>query len=139
MTARRVRDALPFPLLLLFLFLARQSLAARVPALRPTSSAPLTIDQLRQLSRAVGFIDPDTAAAVAMAESCGNPAALGDKGDSIGLWQINVPAHPESDRSRLMDPEYNAREALRISKRGADWSKWTCYRNGGFRKYLPPL
>jgi soluble lytic murein transglycosylase-like protein len=89
------------------------------------------------LARRVGFRDPELAAAVALAESGGNALAVGDFGRSFGLWQIHTPAHPEYSGQSLFDPDYNARAALAISKQGADWSPWTTYKNGTYKRYLP--
>ena len=108
---------------------------------RRGSSAPhagfLTLDGLRALAGEAGFSDVDTAAAVAMAESGGNASAVGDGGQSFGLWQIHVPSHPEVDRSRLLDARYNAAQALRISQHGSSWAPWTTYRNGAYRAFMP--
>ena len=97
----------------------------------------LSLAQLTELAASVGFPDPALAAAVAMAESGGNPLALGDAGTSFGLWQIHQPAHPEFDASRLMEPDYNGRAAMLVSKAGTDWSPWTMFRNGTYRKFMP--
>lgn len=97
----------------------------------------MTLAQVRALAVRVGFPDPDTAAAVAMAESAGDPSAKGDGGNSLGLWQINVPSHPEYAAVPLLDPEQNARAALVVSENGTNWSPWTQYRNGAFRRYMP--
>jgi Lysozyme like domain len=98
----------------------------------------LTIQQLRDLARRSGFPleSIDVAAAVAMAESGGHPDALGDFGRSFGLWQIHTPAHPQYRGADLFDPDYNARAAFAISKGGTDWSPWTTFRNGEFRRFL---
>jgi hypothetical protein len=87
------------------------------------------------------------AAAIAMAESGGNPAARNDKGrdDSYGLWQINMKGAlgPERRRklgltsdSQLLDPVTNARAMAVISSRGGNFSPWSTYTNGAYRKYL---
>lgn len=97
----------------------------------------MTLDDLQSLATSVGFPDPDLAAAIAMAESGGDPRIVGDlqSGGSVGLWQINVPAHPELDASRLKEPAYNAKAALAISKNGTNWNAWTVYRNGAYKKF----
>lgn len=101
----------------------------------------LSLTELRLLALAVGFPDPDTAAAVAMAESGGNPSAYGDAeyGGSVGLWQVNLPSHPQYDALALEDPWYNARAALAISRGGATWQPWTTYREGLYRPYMPAV
>ena len=110
----------------------------------------MNLAELRALALSVGFPDPSTAAAVAMAESGGNPCALGDPempascaappsgpSTSFGLWQIHVPAHPQYDPSALLDPVYNARAALAISSGGRDWSHWSTFNSGKYAQYLP--
>jgi hypothetical protein len=73
------------------------------------------------------------AAAIALAESGGNPSAPGDGGTSIGLWQVHMPDHPQYSEAQLLDPLGNARAAVQISNGGTDWMPWTSYwsRDGG--------
>lgn len=96
----------------------------------------MTVAEIRALAAEAGFPDPRVAAAVAMAESGGNPAAVGDEGTSFGLWQIHVPAHPEFDARELVDARYCAQAALLVSHGGRDWTPWTTYRSGAYRAYL---
>lgn len=111
----------------------------------------LTIEDLRALASSVGFPDPDTAAAVAMAESGGDPKAsaivtkpapgnLPER--SFGLWQINTLAHPEFDESRLHDPVYNANAALLVSRQGTNWKPWSVFTTTdptrSYRRFMPP-
>jgi hypothetical protein len=105
-------------------------------------SVKLSLDELRALATSAGFGDAsDVAAAVALAESGGDPNIIGDNGTSIGLWQIHVPAHPEADVNRLTDPAYNAQIAKSTydaSKRtGRDgFQSWSAYTNGRYKQYL---
>jgi hypothetical protein len=119
------RDAWP---LLLILLLGTRSLIRR----------GLSLTQIKALALRNGFppASIDVAAAVAMAESGGNEHALGDFGRSYGLWQIHTPAHPQFLPASLFDADYNARAAFEISKGGADWTPWTTFRNGDYRRYL---
>jgi len=60
-------------------------------------------------------LDPRLVAAVMMAESSGNPAAV--NGRCVGLMQVNVPVWRMAlklDPSRMMDPRYNLRAGCRI-------------------------
>jgi hypothetical protein len=85
-----------------------------------------------------------TAYAVARAESGGRPDAIGDAGQSIGLWQIYTPAHPQYSRASLFDPDSNARAALAISGGGRNWNPWCTWEpsacggagNGRYRAFL---
>jgi len=83
-----------------------------------------------------------TAYAVAKAESeRGNPTAWGDRfllGDSLGLWQINLCYHPEykGHEADLFKPEYNAKAAFDISNGGTQWTPWSTWINGAYRRYL---
>jgi hypothetical protein len=76
--------------------------------------------QLTQLAYDAGFHasrnELITAVASAIGESGGNERARGDNGDSWGLWQINLPSHPEyrSNPEQLYDPRTNANAAYKI-------------------------
>lgn len=99
-----------------------------------------SVAQLQQIALQAGWpasLAP-TAAAVAMAESRGNPAARLTTGreDSIGLWQINTYAHPQFSKTSLMDPAYNARAALQVYGASGSFRPWTTYVSGAYRKYM---
>lgn len=101
-----------------------------------------SLAQLQALAASVGFPDPALAAAVAEAESGGNPSAHGDLqygGDgSIGLWQIFTVAHPQYTSAQLYDPTFNAKAALAISSNGKNWNPWTTYRTGAYKRWYTP-
>lgn len=99
-----------------------------------------TLAQLESLAMSAGFSATDavTAAAVALAESSGNPAAVGDGGNSIGLWQIYLPAHPEFSGEDLTDPQTNANAAFSVwQAAGGSFSPWTTYGSGAYLTYVP--
>jgi hypothetical protein len=105
----------------------------------------MNIDEIQAMAVSVGFPDPETAAAVAMAESRGNPSATnivtnpapGNGPErSFGLWQINTLAHPNYNEQSLLNPTYNARAALDISQNGTNWTPWSTYNKGFYKKYL---
>jgi hypothetical protein len=100
-------------------------------------SSRLTLDQIRAVAARAGFPDPSLAAAVAMAESGGYTGAVGDVdlGRSVGLWQINLPSHPQYDPQSLLDPTYNASAAFAISAGGTNWNPWTTFRTGAYKAY----
>lgn len=100
----------------------------------------MNITQLQDLASSVGFPDPSLAAAVAMAESGGNPDVVGDLtlGRSVGLWQINLRAHPDYTEDDLKDPTTNAQAAFAISSGGTNWQPWTTYRTGAYLQYVQP-
>jgi hypothetical protein len=113
--------------------------SGQTPVLRvPKDGARFTLEELRVFAQQIGFPDPALAAAVAMAESGGFAAAVGDNGKSLGLWQINTPSHPTYNAQSLLEPTYNGNAALAISKNGADWSPWTTFRSGAYQRYMPP-
>lgn len=91
--------------------------------------AHLTLQQLQQLAASVGFPDPALAAAIAMAESGGNPNAYNTEG-SYGLFQIDVVYNPKyaSNPSVLFDPKTNAKAAYAIWKQAGGFTPWTTYR-----------
>lgn len=90
------------------------------------------------MSAGFSATDAVTAAAVALAESSGNPAAVGDGGNSIGLWQIYLPVHPEFSGEDLTDPQTNANAAFSVwQAAGGSFSPWTTYGSGAYLTYIP--
>jgi Lysozyme like domain len=110
--------------------------------------------QLVTLALNAGFpgTDANIAAAIALAESGGDPSALGDytlDGEivssntsgavptSIGLWQIHYTAHPEFDATKLTDATYNASAAYSVyANRGGSFQDWTTYNTGAYMKFI---
>jgi hypothetical protein len=129
------------PKWLVLLFIAAAAGPRKTAPVTPATppSGFYTVEALRQLARDAGFT-PDAAnvaAAVAMAESGGNPNAVGDQGTSFGLWQFHMPAHPGQPVSRAMSPSSAAAWAFELSKGGTDWSPWTTFTTGAYRRYMP--
>lgn len=95
-----------------------------------------------------------TAWAVGMAESGGNPRAhngnAGTGDNSYGLFQINMigslgPARLKQyglkSNEELFDPAVNIRVMIRMSGNCTNWSPWSAYKNGAYRKFynqFPP-
>ena len=95
----------------------------------------------------------DTAAAIAQAESGGDPSRIdntrypnragyhtpspGAQPEySVGLWQINLLAHPQYTQAQMLDPIQNANAAVAISNNGQDFGAWTTYTDGAYRQFL---
>lgn len=97
-------------------------------------------DQLVALAQAAGSGgDPATAAAIALAESSGDPAAVGRNQDGSrdrGLWQINDRAHPDVSDTCAFDPSCNARAAYAISNGWTSFGPWAAYNNGAYKAFL---
>lgn len=76
-------------------------------------------------------------AAIAMAESGGDPGAYGDRsiGGSYGLWQVYQPAHPGTQQAAL-NPDSAAQLMWQISSHGTNWKPWSTYNNGAYKQYL---
>jgi hypothetical protein len=77
------------------------------------------------------------AAAVALAESGGNPDAIGHNSNGSvdrGLWQINSIHGAQS----TTDVTGNVRSAIAISNNGTNWQPWTTFVSGAYRKFLNP-
>ncbi len=112
-----------------------------------SAAASSTLATLRALAKRAGFPDAqlDTAAAVAMAESGGVASKVNRAPDrrpnpevSVGLWQVNVLAHPEFTEAALLDPAANARAAYAVfQKAGGAWSPWSTFTHGDYRQYMP--
>lgn len=87
------------------------------------------------------------AAAIAMAESGGNPTQVTDDSDdySFGLWQINMKGsmgpsrramYGLSKNEDLLDPAVNARVMSAISKQGQNFNAWTTYTSGKYKQFM---
>lgn len=79
------------------------------------------------------------AVAIAYAESSGDPNAIGDLnlGRSIGLWQVNLAAHPEYSEEELLDPQTNANAAFAIYQAAGDsFTPWTTFNTGKYSENL---
>jgi hypothetical protein len=72
--------------------------------------------------------------AIAMAESSGSTTVVNSIG-CVGLWQINVPAHPQYTQSDMQDPTKNAAAAVAILK-GQGLTAWQTYTDGAYKQYL---
>jgi hypothetical protein len=109
----------------------------------------LSQSDIYSLAKAAGLTDSraKVAAAVAMAESGGNPNAHNSKppDDSYGLWQINMlgglgPARRKSlglsANSDLYNPQTNAKAMKQISSNGGNFSPWSTYTNGSYLKFM---
>src|SRR5262245_34696002 len=107
------------------------------------SRGRLSILQLYTLAKNAGFMGADLiiAIAVALAESGGDPNALGDidipvpGSASFGLWQINSYWHPEAgpDFNLLFDPAVNAAAAFSVYvQAGHSFTPWTTFKNGAY-------
>jgi soluble lytic murein transglycosylase-like protein len=106
-----------------------------------SGSSSMNAAQIKQYAQNAGFTEPDldTAVAIALAESSGNPNAVGDltKGVSVGLWQINLKAHPQYTQAQLTDPQTNANAAYAVYSAASGFSPWTTFNSGAYEAYLP--
>lgn len=82
------------------------------------------------------------AAAIALAESSGNPSAVGPSygGDagSIGLWQIQSGQHPQWSVDSLKDPMTNAQAAVAIYNDSGSFQPWSTFTNGAYQQFYQP-
>lgn len=90
--------------------------------------------QIRNLwTRAGGSAEvSNLAAAVALAESGGDPNVVSSTGD-VGLWQIN---RATWGKLATKDPLGNARAAVKISSGGRNWRPWVAFTNGSYKRFL---
>ena len=107
--------------------------------------ANLTYAQLEGLWIKAGGPQPlaPVAAAIAEAESGGNPGAVnpndnGGRQSSFGLWQISTGTHTPPSPN-WADPATNAQLAVaKYHGAGNTFSPWGTYDSGAYRAYLSP-
>lgn len=105
--------------------------------------------EIYSLAKSAGLSDGNakTAAAIAMAESGGNPNSHNatPPDDSYGLWQINMLGslgpnrrfiYRLSSNAALYDPPTNARVMASISQGGHNFSPWTTYTRGTYKQFI---
>lgn len=108
----------------------------------------LSASQIAGYASAAGFTGDalNTAVAIALAESSGNPSAYNPETaagtpqgiGSYGLWQIYLYKHPEFANLNLNDPQTNANAAYQIySNNGSNFSAWSTYNSGAYLAYVP--
>jgi len=105
----------------------------------------LSYNDLFTLATNAGFgPDSGTAAAVALAESGGDPSAYNPEmqactpeGEgSYGLWQIYKKAHPEFACMDLTDPATNASAAFTVYSNAGGFHPWSTFKNGKYQEFL---
>lgn len=74
-------------------------------------------------------VDEEMALEVMNCESGGNPEAVGDSGNSYGLWQIHLPAHPSITKEIALNPASSTLWAMPRLRDNPEI--WTCWRLGG--------
>lgn len=108
-------------------------------------------NQIYITARAAGFplYPAVTITAIALAESGGNPAAIGDVnlqtktwGPSVGLTQVRSLNADKGtgkirDANKLTDPLFNMRAAYALSAAGTTFVPWSTYTDGAYKKFLP--
>ena len=118
-------------------------------------AAALSHAQLESLWQANGGPagSADVAAAVAQAESGGDPSTINNTAYatrpgyhtpsagaqpeySVGLWQINLVAHPNYSEAAMLTPAGNAAAAVAISASGTSFAAWTTYVDGAYLPFL---
>ena len=117
--------------------------------------AVLTHEQLENLWILAGGTraTADLAASIAQAESGGDtsrinntaypnlpgyhpPAAGNLREYSVGLWQINLLAHPTYTTTQMLGQVGNANAAVAISNQGRSFGAWSTYTSGAYKQYL---
>lgn len=105
---------------------------------RPTFTPPKTYSyrQLEELWIAAGGrrIAAPTAAAIALAESSGDPNSVGHNANGSvdrGLWQINS-VHGSLSTTNVLA---NAKAAVKIYNESG-WSPWTTFKTGAYQKHF---
>lgn len=113
--------------------------------------AKLTAGQIYQAARAAGFSATSAvvATAVALAESGGDPASVGDQslanstwGPSVGLWQVRTLKSKTGtgdtrDIAALTgNIAAQAKAAFSISNGGIDWQPWSVFNSGTYQTFM---
>lgn len=93
------------------------------PVYYPT---PKTTEELIVEKSAEYKVSADLMRKIIHCESSGNPNAVGDYGNSFGLVQIYLPAHPTITKEQALDKEFAVSFLAKGIAEGYAWW-WTCY------------
>jgi len=106
-----------------------------------------SIQQLVALAEQAGFQGEAAAqaAAIAEAESGGNPNAVNPQSGAEGLWQFLPSTWAGLQRQGAIparnapwtDPQLQAQAAYALSRGGTNWSDWETWLTGAYRQFLP--
>lgn len=118
------------------------------PAPADIRGQKLTDQQIAGWAKNAGFPREElaTAVAVALAESDGRIDAVGDGGNSYGVWQIHEPSNPHVFQNESSANQWwtatNAKMAFQVwtewRARGKyGWSAWSTFNNGAYLLYMP--
>lgn len=101
----------------------------------------LSFSDLLGFAQGAGFTggSATTIAAIAMAESGGDPNAinLNDPGGSYGLTQINAAAHGPTAIDTLGNPALAFQQAFEVSQGGTSFTPWSAFNSGKYLGFLP--
>ncbi len=89
--------------------------------------AGFTVDQARTMT------------AIARAESGCSPQATNNNPPieySVGVFQLNLLAHPEISEAEARDVYLSARWAYALSGGGSNFRAWSAYTNGKYRSFV---
>lgn len=86
-----------------------------------------------------GWAPAEVIAAIAMGESGGDDQATANTSRefSVGVYQINLMAHPEVKEADARDLNASSVIAYRLSNQGTNFLPWTIYKNGSYLHFLP--
>jgi len=88
-----------------------------------------TVEELiRRIATNKGYENVDFALAIVRCESGFNPEALGDSGQSRGLWQIHSGYWPSISDFEAYSPEWSTNWAIDKLKTKNGYLLWTCAR-----------
>jgi soluble lytic murein transglycosylase-like protein len=109
-------------------FMFSESAAAPEPTIlvEIQQDIPKTIEELLVDASIKYGINHKRFLATAKCESSLNPDAVGDRGNSFGLFQIHLPSHPDVTSKLATDPEWAIEWSAQKFKKNP--AIWTCYR-----------
>ena len=95
---------------------------------------------ISRIAEEVG-ISSTTLANLVWSESRNNPEAMGDKGCSYGLTQINLCVHKSITKEQALDPEWSLRYAAKAIQEDKDyqWTACNCYSLVSTKVKLPRM
>src|SRR3990167_5104071 len=92
-----------------------------------TYLAPPSVQQLITFYATKYNVSESVMRTVVSCESSYKKEAIGDKGKSFGLVQINLPSHPYVSKEQAFDPDFSLEFLAKNIAKGKG-KMWTCWR-----------
>lgn len=111
-------------ILIIFLSFPQKTISIAVPTLAPLNEIDIKLIIIE--TALCHEINPQKFLKTAKCESSLREKAIGDGGNSMGIFQIHLPSHPSVTKEEAFDPYFASEWSAKKFKKNPNI--WTCYK-----------